>query len=68
MHNEPRWADIGLDDILRLGASVFEAGRWMFDDGFAEDFVELGGFDFLMASGVDLGGEFEKFGDILTSF
>lgn len=40
----------------------------MFDDGFIEDFVEFGSFDFLMASGVDFGGEFKKFSDVLAGF
>lgn len=40
----------------------------MLDDGFAEDFVELGSFDFEATGGVDFGGELEEFGDILTGF
>ncbi len=68
MHDEPRWADVGLDHIFKLRASVFEAGRWMVNDGFGEDFVEFGGFDFLMTSGVNLGSEFKKFSDVLTGF
>lgn len=66
MDDEPRWADIGLDDIFELGTSIFETGWRMFDDGFVQDFVEFGGFDFEMASGVDFGSKFKKFGNILS--
>ena len=57
-----------MDDVFELRAGVFQAGRWMLDDGFAEDFVELGSLDFEMTSGVNFGCEFEKFGDVLTGF
>ena len=67
MHYEPRWACVGLDDIFGFRASVFEAGGNMLDDGFGEDFVKLGGLDFLVASLVDFGGEFEELGDIMPS-
>ncbi len=68
MDDKPRWADIGLDNIFELGASIFETGWRMFDDGLIQDFVEFGGFDFEMASGIDFGSEFKKFGNILPSF
>ena len=59
MHHEPRWTNVGLDDVFGLWTGVFEAGRWVLDDGFAEDFVKFGSFDFLMAGSVDFGGELE---------
>ena len=68
MDDKPRWASVGLDDVFEFRAGVFQAGRWMLDDGFAEDFVELGSFDFEMTSGVNFGCEFEKFGDVLSGF
>lgn len=67
MYYEPRWADVGLDDIFGLRTSVFEAGGSVLDDGRSEDFVELGSFDFEVPSGVNFGGEFKKFGDIMAS-
>ncbi len=67
MNHEPRGAGVGLDDVFWLWAGVFEAGRNMIDDSFVQDLVKLGGFDFEMAGGVDFGGEFKKFGDILAS-
>ena len=66
--DKPRWADIGLDDIFELGTSIFETGWRMLDDGLTQDFVEFGGFDFEVASGIDFGSEFKKFGNILPSF
>lgn len=66
--DEPGWASVGLDDVFEFRAGVFETGGDMFDDGFAEDFIKLGGFEFEMASGVDFGGKFEEFGDILAGF
>lgn len=68
MDDEPRRADVGLDDVFWLWAGVFEAGGRMFNDGFAEDLVEFGSFDFLMSGGVDVGGELKEAGDILTGF
>lgn len=68
MDNKPRRTNVGLDNVFRLWASVFEAGRNMFDNGFAEDFVEFGSFDFEMARGVDFGSKFKKFGDVLAGF
>ncbi len=38
----------------------------MLDDGFAEDFIEFGSFDFEMASGIDFGGELEEFSNVLA--
>ena len=67
MDNEPRGAGVGLDDVFGFRAGVFEAGRNMIDDGFVQDLVKFGSFDFEMASGVDFGDELEKFGDILAS-
>ena len=63
---KPGWASISLYDVLEFGASIFETGRWVLDNSFAKDFVEFGSFDFEMARGVDFGGEFKKFGDILA--
>lgn len=66
--DEPGRAGVSLDDVFEFRAGVFETGRDVFDDGFAEDFVELGSFEFEMASGVDFGGKFEEFGDVLAGF
>lgn len=66
VNHEPRRTGVGLDDVFGLGASVFEAGGNMFDNGLGEDFIEFGSFDFLVASGVNLGGKFKKFGDVVT--
>lgn len=66
VNDEPWWTNVSLDDVFGLGVGILEAGRWMFDDGFAKNFVELGGLYFEMASLVDFGGELEKFGDILA--
>lgn len=68
MNNEPRRADVGLDDILRLRASILQASRRVFDDSFGKDFIEVGSFDFLVTGGVNLGSEFEKFGNVMTGF
>ena len=68
VNDEPWRADVGLDNILRLRASIFQASRRVFDDGFGEDFIEVGSFNFLVASGVDLGGEFEEFGNVMAGF
>ena len=64
--HEPRRAGVGLDDVFELGASVLEAGRRVLEESFAEDFVEVGGLDFEMAGGVDLGGELKELGDVLA--
>lgn len=39
----------------------------MFEDGFAENFVEFESFDFEMTSSVDLEGKFKEFGDVFAS-
>lgn len=51
--DEPGRADIGLDDIFRFGASILETGGGMFENCGVEDFVKIGGFNFLVASFVD---------------
>lgn len=66
MDDEPGWTDVGLDDVFELRTGIFEAGRRMLDDGFGEDFVELGSSDFLMASGVDFGGELEEPSEVVA--
>ena len=66
--DEPGRASVGLDDVFELRTGVFEAGGDVFDDGFTEDFVEFGSFEFEVTSCVDFSGEFEKFGDVLTGF
>lgn len=33
MNYEPRWADVGLDDVFGLRPSVFEAGWGVREDG-----------------------------------
>lgn len=38
----------------------------MFDDSFAQDLVEVGGFDFLMSGCVNLGGKLKKFSDVMA--
>ncbi len=38
----------------------------MFEDGFAENFVEFGSFDFEMTSSVDFEGKFKEFGDVFA--
>lgn len=68
MDDEPGRAGVGLDDVFEFRAGIFETGGDMFDDGFAEDFIKLGGFELEMASGVDFGGKFEEFGDVLAGF
>ncbi len=68
MNDEPRRANVGLDNVFWFRTGIFEAGRSMLDDGFSEDFVEIGSFDFLVAGGVDFGGEFKKLGDVMTGF
>ena len=65
--HEPRRAGVGLDDVFELGASVLEAGGRVLEESFAEDFVEVGGLDFEMAGGVDLGGKLKELGDVLAS-
>ena len=66
MNDEPGRTSVGLDDIFQLGASVFQASGGMFEDGFAEDFVEFRSFDFLVASLVDFECEFKKFSDVFA--
>ena len=68
MNNEPGRAGVGLDNVFWLRSGVFEPSRRMFDDGFAEDFVKFGSFEFEMTSSINFGSEFKEFGDILTSF
>lgn len=67
MDNKPRRANVGLDDVFGFRTSVFKASREMFEDGFAEDFVEFGSFDFKTTSGVNFGSEFKELGDVLSS-
>lgn len=43
--HKPGRAGVGLDDVFELGAGVFETGGRMFQESFAEDFIEVGGFD-----------------------
>ena len=64
--DEPRRAGVGLDDVFRFRVSVFEARRFVLDDGLVEDFVEVASFDFLFSGGGDFGGELEKFGDVFA--
>lgn len=66
MDDKPGRTGVGLDDVLWLRAGIFRAGRRMVEDGFAEDLVKVGSLNFLMASGVDLGGELKKLRDILA--
>lgn len=68
INHEPRRADISLDHVFEFWASIFEAGRGVFDDSFAENFIKIGSFDFLMASRVNFGGELEKLSDICAGF
>lgn len=68
MHYKPRWAGVGLYDIFKFGFGILKSGWRMLDDGFAEDFVEIGSFDFEVASRVNFGSKFKKFGNILTGF
>lgn len=68
MNDKPRRASVGLDDVFQLRLSVFQPGGWVFENGFAEDFVELRSFDFLMASFINLEREFKKFGDVFAGF
>ena len=55
-----------MNDVFRFRTGVFETGRDMLDDSLAEDFVKFGSFDLEVAGGVDFGGEFKKFGDIMA--
>lgn len=68
MDDEPGRTDVGLDDVFWFRTGVLQAGGRMLDDGFGEDFIELGSFDFLMASDVDFGGKFEELCDIMAGF
>lgn len=40
----------------------------MFDDGFSENLIEIGSFDFLVTRGVDFGGKFEKSRNVMAGF
>ncbi len=66
--DEPRWANVGLDDVFRFGLSVFKAGGDVASDGVVENLVKLGSLDFEVTSGVDFGGEFEEFSNVLAGF
>lgn len=54
MHDEPRWAGVGLDDVFWFRVSVVETGGSVFEDGGIEDFVKFGGFEFGVAGAVDV--------------
>lgn len=66
--DEPGRTDVSLDDVFRFRAGIFQTGGRMLDDGFGENFIQVGSFDFLMTSSVDLGGKLEELRNIMAGF
>ena len=68
MNHEPRRTSIGLDDVLELWMSVFEASWGVGDDGVFQDFIEVTSADFSMTSSVNFENEIKEFGDVFAGF